>query len=234
MSVLSRLAKLDWPTLIVELVLIFIGITAALWFDNRNEAQRNRGDEIAILGELVSALESDMDDLEGNINAGRATLSSIDSILGWIDTGVPYDSAMAETFGRSTGQIRFFHRAGAYQYLKSAGLGMVTNNSVRAAVTSYYEFEVQNLTSFERELVSGQWLGVLQPQMIEKFSHAFFSRPAIPTDWEALRRDREYRSAITSWQSVLAWQYQGGIVLRAQSESLIETIEAELAVLGAR
>lgn len=234
MSVLSRLAKLDWPTLIVELVLIFIGITAALWFDNRNEAQRNRGDEIAILGELVSALESDMEDLEGNINAGRATLSAIDSILGWIDTGVPYDSAMAETFGRSTGQIRFFHRAGAYQYLKSAGLGMVTNNSVRAAITSYYEFEVQSLTSFERELVSGQWLGVLQPQMIEKFSHAFFSRPAIPTDWEALRRDREYRSAITSWQSVLAWQYQGGIVLRAQSESLIETIEAELAVLGAR
>ena len=234
MSVLSRLTKLDWPTLIVELVLIFVGISAALWFDNRNEAQRNRGDEIAILGELVSALESDMKDLEGNINVGRATWSSIDSILGWIDTGIPYDSAMAETFGRSTSQTRFFHRAGAYEYLKSVGLGMLTNNSLRTAVTSYYEFDVQNLTSFERELVSGQWLGVLQPQMIEKFSHAFFSRPAIPTDWEALRRDREYRSALITWQSVLAWQYEGGIVLRAQSESLIETIEAELAVLGAR
>ncbi|MGY8777352.1 MAG: hypothetical protein ACKVIN_04425 [Longimicrobiales bacterium] len=234
MSFLSRLTKLDWPTLIVELVLIFVGITAALWFDNRNQAQRNRGDEIAILGELASALNSDIEDLDGNIKAGRGSRHSIDAILGWIDTGVPYDSAMAEAFGRSTRQTRFLHRAGAYEYLKSVGLGMVTSDRLRSAITGYYEFDVQNLTSFERELISGQWESVLQPQMVEKFSYRFFSRPAVPNDWDALRRDREYRSALTNWQSILEWQHEAGSALLARSERLVEMIEAELAVLGAR
>jgi len=46
MPILRRLKALDWTALLAELVLIFIGITAALWFDNANQ---DRADTSGVL-----------------------------------------------------------------------------------------------------------------------------------------------------------------------------------------
>ena len=62
-----------------EALLIFVGITAAIWFENGNDNRRERAVETEIIRSLMVDLQSDTTDLNGNVVALNLFLASADT-----------------------------------------------------------------------------------------------------------------------------------------------------------
>lgn len=228
MTILRRLRQLDWPSLTVELVLIFVGITAALWFENRNSARRDRQLEAEVLGEIQRALQSDTSDLMKNLTSTSSTRASIDTILAYFDSGRGYAPALADHFGRSSRHTAFLQDVSAYEYLKAVGLGIVKDHALRSAITRYYEYHVQYLRAVEQHFVEGNWDDTMKPQMMEKFSYRFLFEPAEPLDYNALATDPEYRTALTTTAEILEWKATLTRRVMEQAEALLDALDTEL------
>lgn len=224
MPIMKRLKGLDWPALVAELVLIFVGITAALWFDNVNREREERHRELAVLVQLRAALESDTADLNFNLRSSGRTLQSIDTVLAFLSRRAPYDSSLAEHFSQAAVATNFVPNSAAYEYLKSLGLGTVSSDSLRFGITHYYEVQVQVLTRVEELFVNGNWTNALMPQMMEKFAYRFLFEPAVPHDYDSLTRDTRYRTVLTTTKEILEWKDQISRQTLGKAEALLESI----------
>lgn len=229
MPILRRLRTLDWPTLLAELVLIFVGITAALWFENVNQERAERGVEQEVLSQLVVALQSDTADLNSNLRSGARTSAAIDSILVYLDEKRPYHESLADHFGRSSIHTNFFLNAAAYEFLKAVGFDIIQNDDLRRGITQYYEVEVGYLTGVEQTLVNENWNGGMRPRMTRSFSYHFLYGPAVPHDYAALSEDPEYRSLLTTTRALLRFKDSRTRVVLEHAEELLRRIGAELA-----
>ena len=67
----------SWLTLMAELILIFVGITLALWLDNLNQRRTDRHLEVEVLTQMLSALESDSNDLSNNLGGIAKSTASL-------------------------------------------------------------------------------------------------------------------------------------------------------------
>lgn len=228
MPLLKRLRALDWPTLVAELLLIFVGITAALWFDGLAESRAAARREASVLGELASALRSDTADLSFNLRSDELTRTSLDTVLAHLSRRLPYDSTMALHFGRASRFTNFLPNTSAYEYLKSLGLASVTNDGLRRDITRYYEVQHRYLTSVEGIFVNGSWHEMMAPQMIEKFDYAFFFEPAAPRDYRALQNDLTYATTLRTMGEILTWKVQITAQTLDQAEALLARIDDEL------
>ena len=228
MPIMRRLKTLDWPTLVAELVLIFVGITAALWFDSLNESRADRRLETDVLTELGVALESDTLDLNFNLRSSARTLAAIDTVLTYLDQRRPYESTLADHFRQASIHTGFLHNSAAYEFLKSVGLNIISNDSLRVAITHYYEYEVQYLRAVEQGFVSRNWNDAMRPQMMEKFSFQFLFQPAVPNDYSALFDDGEYQTVLRTTRGVLGWKDGRTRSVLESAEGLLEGIRAEL------
>lgn len=225
MPILKGLKKLDWPTLATELVLIFVGITAALWFDNLNQTRDERRRESEVLVEIAAALASDTADLHINLRATAGSLASIDTILHRFDESVPYDSTLADHFRRASVITNFLINAAAYEYLKSVGLGLISDDGVRRDITQYYEVDVQYLKGIEAVFVNQNWIDTLRPQMVRKFDYGFFFAPATPHDYGSLARDRELRSVLRTTREILEWKGERTRLVLERAEELLARLQ---------
>lgn len=229
MPILKSTRPLDWPALALELLLIFVGITAALWFDGVKEARQARETETQVLVDLSRSLARDTADLNQNLRASARTLASIDTILARFDDGRPYDDVLAAHFSRAAVFTGFLHNPGVYEYLKSIGLGTLADHDLRAAVARYFEYTVPYLREVEQLFVEGNWTGAVRPQMMEKFDYRFLFEPAVPHDFEALRADREYRTMLRTTREVIGWKDARSRLVRTEAEELLARVDRELA-----
>lgn len=229
MPFFKRLRTLDWPALLAELVLVFVGITAALWFENLNDARRDAKLETAVLGELVTALESDTSDLHFNIVSSARTIASIDTVLAYLDARRPYDPSLAAHFGRATRVTNFFSNSSAYESLKSLGLGLVTNDTLRVAITRYYELQARELNRIEELFVNDTWMSEVEPQMVSKFDYRFILAPAVPNDYAALTRDLRYKAMLRTMREITSWKASLSQSTLDEAGVLLQAIATELA-----
>ena len=232
MPLLKSLRSLNWPGLVVELVLIFVGITAALWFDNIKEDREARRTESQVLRELVVSLHKDTADLHQNLRSSAQTRQSIDTILRYFDERRPYREDLAAHFRRSSLFTNFLQNPGVYEYLKSIGLSTITDGSLRAGIAEYYEYRVPYLRNIEALFLNGNWSDGMRPQMMEKFSYRFFFGPAVPHDYAALATDRRYRTLLETTKEILEWKDDRSSEVLDNAEALLVQIEGYLTRRG--
>ena len=63
-------------------------------------------------------------------------------ILDYLDHEKPYDSLLDEAFGTYFWTISSTPVTGAYDYLKSKGIDLITNDSLRAEISFFFESEL--------------------------------------------------------------------------------------------
>lgn len=142
---------------ISEIVLVVIGILIALainnWNDNRKEAQV----EHKILTEISNGLDKDLEDIYINVlghnygmNAARYFKKAI--------TGqkVQSDSLLFHYFNLTRDFISIQNTAG-YETLKSRGLELIRNDSLRLKIISLYEYDYTALRKLEEEYYEMQF-----------------------------------------------------------------------------
>jgi len=130
-----------------EIILVVIGILIALEVNNRNELGKSRALEVKYLKEVRENLLFDLGDVSFNINFNRGRLASNKAVLAYLN-GEDIDS-LSFHLSNMVFTTRTLPNRSGYESLKSKGLELITNDSLRSQITTLYEFHLHNLVDFE-------------------------------------------------------------------------------------
>lgn len=143
--------KSNWKKYSLEFLSIFVAVISAFALNNWNENKRDRYAESKIITEIAHGLKKDIDDIK--LNKGGHE-SGIKSCVFWRKIAnnkeVNLDSMTQYYFDLTRDYISIQNVSG-YEALKSQGLELIENDSLRAAIVSIYEYEYNTLRKFEEE-----------------------------------------------------------------------------------
>ena len=202
-------------TALLEVVLIFVGITLAIGFENWNSERKERQEELALLAELKSNLEENLTLLSRMIAYNEATIDSYRTLLGHIGAKQSYSDDLIPHFSRLDVWASPYLTSSAYETLKSRGLDIVSDSSLRQQIVKLFEVRYVTLVNdYDR----AEWINYevsTVPLMLKHFETQPDGTEA-PLDYDNLLQDRGFRVALSR---TLGFR-RGGI------EDLKETHEA--------
>ena len=132
-----------------DFVSVFFAVIAAFALENWNDNRKDDKAEEKILLEIKNGLELDLRDFKLNQRGHQRGLLSI-AYFGDIIREVPVsqDSIMYRYF-YLTGDNTLVVNTSGYESLKSKGLEIIKNDSIRSQIITIYENDYQSLDSFE-------------------------------------------------------------------------------------
>jgi len=226
-----RLARyISWKYAVGEVLLIFVGITAALaansWYMDR---QRER-DEIRLLEQLRVALVGDLTSFEDVADRLETRIDDLTALRQHLREHAPYDKALDAKFGQMNSYSETNLNLSVYETLRSRGFDLLSSNDLAFELIDLYENQRETIERDNaniREMTTSYWLG----PMLSRLEMGI--REASPYDYESLLDDREYDNLITL--RIVALE---GFVLPRYFETiekiqkLISDIEVELGRLN--
>jgi hypothetical protein len=167
-----------------EILLVVIGILIALQINNWNEERKSKKLEKVFLTQILKSLKSDLGRTRG-IYKFRALEknNAISQLINELNQeNLPHDSILYPLFNKIGITLSFNYDKGAYESLKSQGLNIIQNDSLRQKIVRIYEndlplgiefinlnrqFQHQLRENYELELTeynferskNGKWVG---------------------------------------------------------------------------
>ncbi len=140
-----------------EFLSIFIAVISAFALNNWNDNRRERHAEVKILKEINNGLIKDLDDIKLNVMGHEAGVKACKYWRTWAsnDTINP-DSALHYYFYLTRDFVCIQNSAG-YESLKSKGLEIIHDDSLRLGIIALYEFEFNALKLLEEEYQENQF-----------------------------------------------------------------------------
>jgi len=212
-----------------EIVLVVIGILIALSINNWNEARKDKLKEKKILVELKSDLEANSIILQNQINEHKRISRHINITIEHLESKKPFN----DTIGKYVQQIQWVETiqflSSAYESLKTMGVDLISNDSIRADVTNIFGNQFPYYTEWLKR-AGTQQAGWTQP-LIMKFFKQAGDYPAgykIATDYEGLLENQEFINVISTRKALkeaIVYQFE---ILRDQVENARARIKDEL------
>ena len=133
-----------------EIALVVIGILIALQINNWNEWRKQKKLEKEMLSELSISLRRDLADIEYNIRFQQSAYESQVIILDWLDSERPYADSLCYHFARAHLATVFVSNDGSFETLKTLGLGLISNDSLRNRISNLYDHHYDHYNDLER------------------------------------------------------------------------------------
>lgn len=141
----------NWKKYAIEFLSIFIAVISAFALNNWNDNRHNRNAENKILLEIYNGLEKDLNDIwmnqEGHKRGLRAAAFFRDMLA---EKPVSMDSVMSHYFNLTRDFVSVQNVSG-YETLKSRGLELIENDSLRSDIISLYEYDYNTLRKLEED-----------------------------------------------------------------------------------
>lgn len=141
----------NWKKYAFEFLSIFVAVISAFALNNWNENQRDERAETKILMEILHGLEKDIEDVHVNVNGheqGMAACKYFRRVTNGTETN--FDTLTAYYFTLLRDFVSIQNTSG-YETLKSRGLELVKNDSLRTKIISLYEYDYNTLKKLEEE-----------------------------------------------------------------------------------
>jgi Zn-dependent protease with chaperone function len=178
-----------------ELLLIVAGILIALAISDWHSQKIQREQELAVLGEIRTALTVDLQVLERSLGEWNATMEKIKALIEVLETEPPYDPSFAQLFGAPYGIRRIELNTAAYESLKSMGLQTVLNPELRLSIAKVFDHHYETL-AFVNEVDTNVILGIMRPYYLVHFSDLEFLQSASPLDFEFIVQDSYFQNIV--------------------------------------
>lgn len=130
-----------------ELTLIVLGIIIALQLNNWNENNKKRQVEIQYLEQLRSDLLSTKQELIEDLKWHVVALDCALKIQLILNSAEPFPDSLAFDFYIATEDTQLFPESAAYESLKSGGLSIISNDSLRIRLIRLYETYIERVVS---------------------------------------------------------------------------------------
>jgi hypothetical protein len=141
----------NWKKHGIEFFSIFIAVVSAFALNNWNENRRDNNSENKILVEISNGLEKDIDDIKLNVSGHKSGISACNYFRNsFAGKNIQADSLMFHYFNLTRDFISIQNIAG-YETLKSKGLELIKNDSLRLKIISLYEYDYNTLRKLEEE-----------------------------------------------------------------------------------
>lgn len=147
----------NWRKYSLEFLSVFIAVLSAFALNNWNDNRKSQNAEEKILIEILNGLEQDLEDLHDNESGHkigiRAAIFFQDLLA---NKSLPKDSIMFYYFNLTRDFISIQNTSG-YETLKSRGLELIENDSLRTKIISLYEYDYDLLRKLEEEYYESQF-----------------------------------------------------------------------------
>ena len=247
--------KLNWKYALGELVLIFMGISLAIWFNNWNDQRKRNRLEKEILIQIYNDVRANQDDLLSDLDKLIFGVKSHQNITKYFAEDRPYVDSMCFDFHWITKDEYVFPIKGGYENLKANGLNLVKNDSILSLIQLTFEFAYPRISRdtpfypdltdhffpyYQTHFVPNEDVNLVfertTPLRYWRFPYIsnFGGAPQvthigyIPLDYEALKKDTQFKMLMHQ-----ADEYRNGKVkqylnVRSLLELLKQQIEVEL------
>lgn len=149
----------NWKKYAYEFLSIFFAVILAFSLNNWNDNRRERRAGNKILAEIHYGLSKDIDDVRENLTGHKAGLRSCAFWLAALSGGevdLNRDSLNMHYFALTRDFIAIQNRSG-YETLKSRGLELIENDSLRTEIVSIYEYDYEVIIKLEEEYEEAQF-----------------------------------------------------------------------------
>ncbi len=188
MKALLETLKRKWAEYLLEIIVIIIGILGAFSLNSWNEERKSVNLELEFLKDVQGGFQRLESNYQRNLAREEEVSRDMSNIIRHIDENLPYADTVALSMNRSlfsTSEI--WADFGPYESLKSAGLKVISNDSLRNFISQQFG---QRLPGRIRE-----------QERISEFINSFNSmKPLwftgesgyVPWDFEELKQDRVF------------------------------------------
>ncbi len=153
----AQSSRIPWMTFSVEFLSVFMAVIMAFALSNWNEGRKSRNAENKILTEIYYGLEKDLEDVNLNKHGHEMGMKAAGYFKGLVNgQAVAQDSFVRKYFDLTRDFISIQNKTG-YEALKSRGLELIQNDTLRKKITSLYEFDYNLLQKFEEEYHEAQF-----------------------------------------------------------------------------
>lgn len=141
--------KLNWRKYAFEFLSIFIAVISAFALNNWNDNRRENKAEEKILLEIQNGLEKDLVDLEVNVAGHKQGIRSCQFWRKIIQNEPVSQDTLQMKYIQLTRDFTSLQNVSGYQTLKSKGLEILDNDSLRSALIALYEYDYYTLKKLE-------------------------------------------------------------------------------------
>lgn len=180
-----------------EIILVVMGILIALQIDTLYTNHQLQKTERKYLAEIRNNLKFDLRDIQFNIDFNEGKLRSNIIVLQYLSKEVPYSDTLDFHFSNLSYTTRTLPNSSTYETVKSRGLDIISNDSLRQQITTLYDFYYKNLIDFETKDDHPFQFQVLLPEVIKAIDIVADWREAKPVDQQAILKNHQLKNALT-------------------------------------
>ncbi len=141
--------KRKWKKYAIEFLSIFIAVISAFALNNWNDNRRDNKAESKILSEILNGLHKDIEDVKMNVGGHERGLKAIEFWRSaFTDKECNFDS-LQPCYHALTRDFISIQNTSGYETLKSKGLELIRNDSLRTKIISLYEYDYKTLMKLE-------------------------------------------------------------------------------------
>jgi len=222
----KKVKTVNWRYAFGELLLIFLGITMAIWFNNWNETQKSKKLEVKSMREIKSAIQQDLRDINENILGFTSRVTLYQQIIQHIEEDLPMSESLQRKLPYLQGITTFLSNTGPYETLKSRGLETINNDNLRLKISLYYDFEYEKIQTNERQHYEHA-VNYLKPMVMKHFDMS--NHRLEPLNYEQLFNNFEFEQTIRWALRIDSYMLELYESLQIIGESLVEELDTEIA-----
>ena len=152
-----------------------------------------------------------------------------------MNSSAPYHDSLSIHFSLSLALTRLISNDGPYEVLKSKGLDLISNDSLRKQIINMHDHNYESLRTWETGFfVSDRYI---QEQCLDLFNTVQFFDidssgivPAkmIPHDFEALKENKHYKTMIQTYAAQSRFFLRRTLQVKSELNTLLKNIDLEL------
>ncbi|HEU5289075.1 MAG TPA: hypothetical protein VFU05_00435 [Cyclobacteriaceae bacterium] len=187
---LSPLRNVNFKYIISEVLLIFIGISLSLYFDQWRANRASDKKEKELLAQLIPAIQRDTAHLNVLINVNNNIANKMTYL---IDSGRFEDKPSKKTI-LYLAHINYFYPCkpdfSAFENIKHEGISLISNQDLRISMIKYYELMTQQ-KEWTENIINGHF-DLITQHVIDDFVDYQFASEAVPEDFSKLKADKKF------------------------------------------
>ena len=162
-----------WKEYLFEFISIFVALIAAFALDNWKESRNDKKIEHRILQEIKYGLDKDIEDIRTNMLGHKQGIVAAEFFIRAVNgEKVGNDSVKQQTINLHRDFLSIQNVSG-YESLKSKGLELISNDSLRTRIINIYEHDYTTLRKLEEEYHELQFQKNYYPLFSQLIAPAF-------------------------------------------------------------
>jgi len=238
----------NWFKYILEVLVIIVGVLGAFGLNHWNEARLRLRTEQDVLKQIAFDLQRTVNSVQACSDSHLRIIATAQKAIDHMEGSEPYTDEVAYWLAGAFFYTQLDNDLGGYKTMLSHGVDIVSNRELRNQII--YHFEKRLATTKRRERILFDFADKVKLYESQKYFNYTFGvenffvdgeaaktwsgvrLKSEPRNYELLRNSAEYRYHLRTYMETVKWYELSIQEIGAQTATLIEAIDAEVASLA--